>query len=350
MGIYQRGDNWYIDFTFKRQRVRECIGPNKKLAGKVIAKRKTEIAENKYLDVRKEPDPVKFHDFAVEYLQWAKGAHKPSNYPSTVSNMRSLDKEFQSKGLHEITSWEIEQFKARRKKEVKPATVNRELALIKHFYAKAIEAGKAKENPARKVKLLKGLGKRCRYLMPDEYYHLLGYCDENMKRLVIMGAHTGMRRAEIVNLRPGQVNLLQSIITLPDTKTGESQEVRINETVKALLRQMPMTGPYVFFPDYRAKRESLLNKVSTDFKETVKRAGIEDFHFHDLRHTFASNLIMQDGVELNDVRECLRHKTMDMTMRYAHLSAKHKTRVVGTLDRVMSQNLPQEEKIVSITR
>jgi len=72
MAIYQRGDNWYIDFTFKGQRVRESIGPSKKNAQKVINKKKTEIVENKYLDVRKDPDPVKFHDFAKEYLQWGR--------------------------------------------------------------------------------------------------------------------------------------------------------------------------------------------------------------------------------------------------------------------------------------
>ncbi len=349
MAIYQRGKNWYIDFTFKGQRIRESIGPSRKGAEKVIAKRKAEIAENKYLDVRKDPDPVTFHEFAKDYLKWAKGAHKASTYPTTVSSVRALDREFQNKGLHEITSWEIEQYKVRRKKEVKPASVNRELAMIKHMYSKAIEAGKVKGNPARKVKFLKGIAKRCRYLMPDEFQNLLSYCGEDLKLIATMGAHTGMRRAEIVNLQPGQVNLLQGIITLPDTKTGESQEVRLNETVKALLGKMDLSRPYIFFPDYRGMRKSLCTEISKSFKEVVKRAGIEDFHFHDLRHTFASNLIMQEGVELNDVRECLRHKSMSMTMRYAHLSPKHKTRIVGILDRVMSQNPPQENKVTSIT-
>lgn len=60
MAIYQRGKNWYIDFTFKGQRIRESIGPSRKGAEKVIAKRKTEIAENKYLDKRKDPEPITF--------------------------------------------------------------------------------------------------------------------------------------------------------------------------------------------------------------------------------------------------------------------------------------------------
>lgn len=68
MALYQRGDNWYMDFTFKGKRIREMIGPSRKGAEAVIAKRKAEIAENKFLDVKKEPDPVKFHEFAKEYL------------------------------------------------------------------------------------------------------------------------------------------------------------------------------------------------------------------------------------------------------------------------------------------
>jgi hypothetical protein len=68
MSIYQRGENWYIDFTFKGQRIRESIGPSRKGAEKFIAKKKAEIAENKFLDVREDPDPVMFYDFEKEDL------------------------------------------------------------------------------------------------------------------------------------------------------------------------------------------------------------------------------------------------------------------------------------------
>ena len=79
--------------------------------------------------------------------------------------------------------------------------------------------------------------------------------------------------------------------------------------------------------------------------EALKKSRIEDFKFHDLRHTFASNLVME-GAELNDVRELLGHKKMDMTLRYAHLSPIHKTKVINILDRVMSLESPQDEKVV----
>jgi hypothetical protein len=85
MAVCQRGDNWYIDFTFKGQRIRESIGPSRKNADRVIAKKKTETVENKYLDIRKEPDPVKFHEFGKQYVEWAKANKKASTCVKDIS-------------------------------------------------------------------------------------------------------------------------------------------------------------------------------------------------------------------------------------------------------------------------
>src|SRR4030042_2541083 len=117
MSVYKRGENWYIDFTFKGQRIRESIGASRKGAEAVIAKKKAEIAENKFLDVRKEPDPVKFHEFAKEYLQWAKANKKESTYDGDLLRMRHLDEEFEEKAIQEITTWDIEKWKAKRKEK-----------------------------------------------------------------------------------------------------------------------------------------------------------------------------------------------------------------------------------------
>ena len=129
MSIYQRGENWYVDFVYKGQRIRESIGPSRKSAEKVIAKKKREIAENKYLDVRKDPDPITFHDFAKEYLQWAKRTRNPLPYQGDLYLMRTVDREFEGKTIQEITAWQIEKCKSKRRELVKPATVNRELCL-----------------------------------------------------------------------------------------------------------------------------------------------------------------------------------------------------------------------------
>ena len=347
MSIYLRGENWYIDFVFKGQRVRESIGASRKGAEKVISKKKAEIAENKFLDVRKELEPVKFHDFAKEYVAWAKVNRKPSSHVRRLSLLRQLDKEFGTKTLQEITTWQIEKWKAKRKEKIKPASVNRELAVLKHVYTKAIEWGKVKESPARKVKLFKGEVNRVRYLLPEEIRKLLSNCSDILKPSVTVALHAGARLGEVLGLVWGQVSIEQGFITLLDTKNGDRRDIPMNETVKALLKGMERKEPYVFGGE---KNVSPL-QVWRPFQEALEKSEITDFRFHDCRHTFASNLIMQEGVELNDVRELLGHKSMSMTMRYAHLSPKHRSRVICLLDRVMSQNPPQEEgqkKVVSI--
>ena len=350
MSIYQRGKNWYIDFTFHGQRVREMIGPSRKGAEKVIAKKKAEIAENKFLDKRKDPAPVKFYDFAKEYLQWAKANKKSSTYTRDVSIMRLFDKEFERKTFQEITAWQIEKWKSRRKEGLQAASVNRELALLKHMFSMAVKWRKLKENPAKDVKRFKGETKRVRFLMPDEVQRLLSNCgdflDGLLKPIVTVAVHTGMRKGEILSLQWPQVNFEQGIISIFDTKNHERRDIPMDETAKVTLQAVERKGDLVF--SNRNGKQIGHAQIHLAFHEALKKSGITDFRFHDLRHTFASNLVMQEGVELNDVRELLGHKNMSMTLRYAHLSPKHKTRVVNILDRVMSQNPPQAEKVVQL--
>jgi len=350
MGVYLRGDNWYIDFTFKGQRIRESIGPSRRGAEKVIAKKKAEIAENKFLDVRKDPEPITFHEFAKEYLKWAKTNKKASTYSRDISIMRGLGREFEGKNIQDVTSWLIEKWKSKRSEKFKPGSVNRELALLKHIFSKALEWKKIKENPSHKVKRLKGAARRVRYLMPDEIQVLLSNCDGLLrgllKSLVTVALHTGARKGELQGLEWSNVNFDLGLISLLDTKNGERRDIAMNETVRATLEGMERKNEFVF-PNRNGKRIDNA-QVQIAFQEALKRSGIEDFHFHDLRHTFASNLVMQEGVELNDIRELLGHKKMDMTLRYAHLSPKHKGKVVNILDRVMSQNPPQVGNVVNL--
>jgi integrase len=349
MGVYQRGDNYYIDFTFKGQRIRESIGPSRKGAEKVIAKKKAEIAENKYLDIRKDPDPVTFHEFAKEYLKWAKTNKKASTYSRDISIMRGLDKEFEGKNIQDVTSWLIEKWKSKRSDKFKPGSVNRELALLKHVFSKALEWKRIKENPAQKVKRLKGAARRVRYLMPDEIQTLLSNCEGLLrgllKPMVTVALHTGARKRELQGLEWSNVNFDLGFISLLDTKNGERRDIPMNETVRATLKAMEQRGRLVFSNRNGNQIDSCALYLA--FYEALKKSKIEDFKFHDLRHTFASNLVMA-GVELNDVRELLGRKKMDMTLRYAHLSPKHKRKVVNILDGVMSQNPPQAEKVVQL--
>jgi integrase len=352
MGVYLRGNQYWIEFNYRGKRHRESIGPNRNLAIDVLAQRRVEIRENRFFpNKQKEPEPIKFHDFAKEYLKWAKTNKKASTCLRDVSIMRRFDKEFEGKNIQDITTWQIEKWKTKRQEKLKPGSVNRELALLKHIFSKATEWRRIKESPVKTVKRLKGETKRIRYLLPDEIQILLSNCDGllrgYLKPLVIMALHTGARKGELQALKWPQIDFDLGIITLLDTKNGERRDIPMNETARATLKTLEGKSDFVF-PNRNGKRIDNA-QIQIAFTEALKKSRIEDFHFHDLRHTFASNLVMAGG-ELNDIRELLGHKKLDMNLRYAHLSPKHKGKVVNILDRLMSQNPPQEEKVIELKR
>jgi hypothetical protein len=141
MGVYRRGENWYVDFNFLKKRYRRRIGPSRKGAEKVISKMKAEIAENKFLDVWKRPDPIKFKDFVDKYYLKNVEADRRKR-----SRLDILKREFGEKIIQEITAFQVERYKMKRRESLKPASVNRELALIKHVFSKAVEYGMLREN------------------------------------------------------------------------------------------------------------------------------------------------------------------------------------------------------------
>ena len=241
----------------------------------MIAKKKTEIVENKFLDIRKEPDPIKFYDFAKEYLQWAKTNKKTSTYARDLSIMRLFDREFEGKNIQDISTWQIEKYKARRREKFKPSSVNRELALLKHMFSKALEWKRIKENPAKSVKRLKGETRRVRYLLPNEIQKLLPNCEGLLngllKPLVTVALHTGARKGELQNLQWPQINFELGIISLLDTKNGERRDIPMNETVKATLKAMERTSGFVF-PNRNGKRIDDA-QVQISFSKALERSG-----------------------------------------------------------------------------
>jgi integrase len=307
------------------------IGPSRKGAGKVISKKKAEIAENKFLDVKKELPPIRFYDFAVKYREWAKANKTKNSYNRDLTSMVYLNEVFEKKNLHEITMEQVEKYYSQRK-VISIYSANRELALLKHLFTKAIEWGRVKESPAKGVKVkLKEETQRVRFLMPPEIQLLLSHCPDNLKPIVTVALHSGMRREEILSLKWTQVNFITGIIHLDKTKNHEARNIKMNLTVQAALKGLNRISEFVF-----CKVDgSRFTKVPGPFENVVRNAKIENFHFHDLRHTFASNLVMA-GVNILTVKELLGHKKLDMTLRYAHLAPNYGD-AVNILDRTFAK-------------
>jgi len=329
--------DWWIDYYIHGRKKREKIGTSRTLAEQVYAKRRVEIAENKYLDVKKEAR-VKFADFADEYLE---GHCKPNNkgwQRADAPNLASLKKYFGGRYLHEITPQDIEHFRTERmkdkvsgqkiKKGVSRATVNRILNCMSSLYNRAIEWGKAESNPVSKVRPFKVANRRTRYLEKEEIERLLDCCAEHLRPIVLVALHTGMRKSELLGLKWHDIDIKRGVIHLLNTKNSEKREVPMNEIAqRAVIGVLKNPESQYVFCNNAGKA---YGSVKKSFSTACEKAGIINFRFHDLRHTFASQLVMS-GVDLNTVRELLGHKDIKMTLRYSHLSPDHKKRAVDVL-------------------
>ena len=175
-----------------------------------------------------------------------------------------------------------------------------------------------------------------RYLCKEECQALVNACSSHLKPIVITALNTGMRRGEILSLKWENVDLKHGFILLDKTKNGERREIPINDTLRAALTgiQRRLDVPYVFYGPSTALP---YGDIKNSFNGACRRAGIRDFHFHDLRHTFASHLVMA-GIDIATVRELLGHKTLTMTLRYAHLAPSHKVKAVDILNPALNEN------------
>jgi len=320
-GASLRGAQWYIDYYVGYERKREAVGTQKRFAEEVIAKRRIEIKEGKFFD-RKKESVHRLKEILDDFLAYSKTNKK--SYERDIGLVKQLLTYFDgSKRLEAVTPILIEQYKGKRLNADgrKPATVNRELACLKCAFNWAIKNAKASANPVRSVKLLKENNMRLRYLSQEEIGRLLNACPTTIRRIVTAALHTGMRLGEILPLKWEDIDFAQNIIILKNTKSGRMREIPINGVLRKTLNECRKNTDevHVFCNESGVPYRS----INSMFQRIIKKAGIADFRFHDLRHTAASYMVML-GIQLATVREILGHQSINMTLRYAHLSQEHK--------------------------
>ena len=211
---------------------------------------------------------------------------------------------------------------------------NRLAAVLKSMMAKALDWDMITENDLkriRKAKQLKGEIKRLKYLSEEEVDRLISNCEPYLKPIVITALNTGMRSGEIRSLTWDRVDLKNRIILLDKTKNGERREIPINDTLYQTLSGLirNLKTDYVFHNPDTLKPYYDIKK---SWQTALKKSHILDFHFHDLRHTFASWLVMA-GVDLATVKDLMGHKDITITLRYSHLAASHIKAAVSFLDK-----------------
>lgn len=344
--IFQRGNKFGIDYTAHGIRYREVVGTNRKLAEIALSKKIALIAENKFLDIRRR-EQIRLSDLIEKYKRLHLCPNVRSWERAEGHNLKHLEKYFAGRYLHEITPMLIEQFRLERLKFVSKASVNKNVGCLRAMFNKAIEWGiYSGKNPVQSIKPFKTESQRTRYLDKEEIPRLFKACEPEqwLRDIVEFALNTGMRRGEIFNLKWHDIDFKQGIIYLLRTKNNEKREVPISDVVRDVLyrvRKHP-DSPLVFCREDGSMRHDDLKKP---FSRALERAGIGNFRFHDLRHTFASQLAMA-GVELFTIKELLGHKSIDMTMRYSHLSCDHKKRAVQALcNRIAARPAPVPESM-----
>jgi len=352
MGIYLREKSWYFDFLYRGERYAGSIGPvSRTLAKEELSRRKAAAIEGRLNPIRGRRSPL-FKDFSEEFIQHKQSTLRPTSASRIEQSLKPLKERFGLKRLKDISAFEIEKYRRDRKKARKAdATINRELQALRHLFNMAIAWGKAQTNPMKGVKLRREENTRLRFLTEDEEEKLSKACGESLWDIVVVALNTGFRRGELLSLTWLDVDFDRELITVQAAyaKNGERRSIPMNKSTRLVLEKLKAKAGVSEHVFLNSKGEAY-RLVSTVFDEAVKRAGIVNFHFHDLRHTFASRLVMA-GIDLRTVQVLMGHKTINMTIRYAHLAPEHLKKAIEVLDREKSPinfhntpNLPGTKK------
>ena len=352
MGVFQKNGAWWIDFYHQGKRIRRKVGPSKRVAEMALADVQVKRAKNDFLGVC-DPKKIFFRVFAAEYLEYSKANKAQSSYERDVTTIeKHLVPVWGEHLLQRITGKDIEAYKVRRLEQVTASTVNRELALISNMFRKAVEWGYIKEAPVAHMKKIKTGVRHFRYLTCEEIDKLLDACRQSpnpqLYVFVVTALNTGMRLGELTALEWKDVDFKRGTLRVDNkedhhTKNYEPRTIPMNDQLIEVLSKHPrrLDSPYVF----ARKGGEKFRKMRTSFENAVKRAGIPHVRFHDLRHTFASHLVM-GGVDIRTVQELLGHKDIRVTMRYAHLAPDHMRNAVKVLDRRAEESSGSERKIL----
>jgi integrase len=326
---------WWIRYADADGRIRREKVGNRGAALKLYRKRKTQVLQGEKLPENFRAKAVSFSALADSALEWSK-AHKLS-YDDDVIRKKRIVERFGSRSAELITAQDIEKWFA--EQTWKPATFNRYKALFSLIYRLGINSGKVKINPARGVKTRTENNARIRFLSTEEESSLRQKIEEQYPERLPefeIALHTGMRRSEQYGLTWDCVDLERRILTIPRSKHGGTRYVFLNDTALAALQvlwKFANGAGRVFSNGYTSETSYGAREW---FEKCAKATKIENFTWHSLRHTFASNLVMR-GVDIRTVQELMGHKTIQMTLRYAHLAPQHQLAAVQRLCDTMTR-------------
>lgn len=338
MAVYPKGNRWYIDYYIKGERKREAVSipgvdPSKITrsdAEKALSIRKSEIAQGKF-DIIHTKRAFSFEKLIDMYLDWAKDNHKAPERDIAASKPLLLF--FSGKKVDQINLWLIEKYKSHRKSlGRKPETINKELGVLRRMFNLAMEWKEISTNPVKGMKLLKVPKSFYRVLKDSEFQKLYQTASPHFKPILLCAYFTGMRRGEIAHLKWDDLDLTDGYILVKESKNNEPRSIPICEILLKTLRGLKenLKSEFVF-----TTHEGEPYKSTTAWKRAwttaLKKSGIGKCRFHDLRHTFTSNLIVGLKEDHITVKALTGHKDTRMLQRYSHTSEEYKRKAISKL-------------------
>ena len=336
-GLYKRGRIWWIRYSYQGQLIRQSVGPDRRLAEQALQAVRGDIVRGSF-KLRRIEERRTFDEMVKEYLE-EKAAKR--SLGRDITSFGNLSPVFGKRALHLITRRDIEAYSRERASKVKGATVNRELALLRHLFNIAIDRGYTDFNPARGFKRFPEAPWRHKFYFSElEIEKLIGAAAPHLRPILAMAFGTGLRKGDILGLKWRDVDIDRGIISIQMQKTGEPIEIPLVPMLRDLLEQMkPRAGlsQFVFSLGSRGKR---IGDIKTAFRAALRRSGLADqgYRFHDIRRTFARMLYNQ-GVTLTKIQRLLGHRSVLTTERYLGVKFEETREAILMLDGPLTKAL-----------
>jgi integrase len=325
MSLYKRKDShyWWLKFTVNGRRIQESTGTDDRKAAQEYHDR---LKADLWYQTRLGVKPSYLWQDAV--VRWLKETEHKASRQTDIVRLKWLDRYLKGMLLTDINRDFIDKIiKARLSENVQNSTVNRSLALIRSILRKAhLEWEWIDKAP--KIRLFPEPKKRVRWLTKEEADRLLSELPDHLKAMVRFSLETGLRQANVMRLQWSQIDLERRCAWIhPDqAKSRKAISVPLSKAAIIVLRgQLGTHETYVF--NYHGKPVVQVNTKA--WHKALKRSGIENFRWHDLRHTWAS-WHAQAGTPMHILQELGGWESPEMVQRYAHLSGEH---LAGYVDR-----------------
>ena len=301
--IYKRKfahrERWYADFTTRGKRYRiKLEAQNKEQAKKMAAQAEYDVLAGNYKFLQN-AKPITLQELSDRYMEYAKT--KKRSWKRDIVSLKNIlymvidNKKLGDYPADAIKVAQIQKYQVLRKRELDEryaakgiaqedrnfVTCNRELACLRHIFNMGIEWEMITKNPvaSKAIKCDKEKSRK-RTLENDELSRLLHTCTGQLHQIVIVALNTGMRLGEILSLKWENVRIEKDLIEVKHTKTGEDRSIPINSNLRTMMKAMTRENEFLF-----VNREgNRIGSIKTSWWNALRKAGIENFRFHDLRH------------------------------------------------------------------